>query len=273
MATRPGQEKAKQNEVWFGYDLSVGAGPVLKPQTGSFWTRKNPSQSMRDVRPTASSDSLLGLSHFLLAVASGISDKSLPLPADPQFMESAWSHMEPHAEIYERTQERLKPFKKMNKAPFSLEKHEPAIHKAIQSALEGNTFQFSKLNPILDLIDDLETECKRPLLFNMNIDCSKEVLWKLHLLYSMLFHTRSIVGADFNSNSPDVTHAGVRVDSITDYLPKSEYVANDAILYWHFKTLKQQMQSEASQVMEKAFWDYAHNGACLIESPIHRKDR
>ena len=69
---------------------------------------------------------------------------------------------------------------------------------------------------------------------------------------------------DHNAYVQDPTHEALRVDSITDYLPRADYIANDAILYWQFQKLHKQIPELAQQQMESAFHRFSHHAVCLI---------
>jgi hypothetical protein len=71
---------------------------------------------------------------------------------------------------------------------------------------------------------------------------------------------------DYNAHTTDPSHEACKIDSISDYLSKAEYVANDGLLYFNFKKLKDQMKPQAYETMNKAFMNYSHNGYCLIEA-------
>lgn len=257
-------QKPKQREIWFGYDLHTAEGAVPGPKTLRFWLRKNPSQSMGEVKGNYGSETLMGLSYLLLNQALEIES---PVEGDPQMLDASWRHLEPHFELYRRAQPRLKQFQKASETEQpAVKKFEAKLEQVLRKCCRTDHFDFTQLKPLHAAIEELENATKRPLIFNMNLNFSKEGVWQMHLLHSLLFHARGMVAGSFNEQLGDVTHQGVRVDSITDYLPKSEYVANDAMLYWEFKRQRDEMSEKAQEAMERAFWGFAHNGACLIES-------
>ena len=108
-----------------------------------------------------------------------------------------------------------------------------------------------------------------PLLYNFGLNFSKTFVDKLHTVYSFLYHLRSLVAVDHNAHAGDVSHEGLRVDAITDYLPRAEYVVNDALLYFNFKKLSapfcgpkatdSRVEKLFAAPMEKAFHKYSHN--------------
>jgi len=261
----PKQDNSKK-EIWFGYDIKTSAGIVPRLESSSFWIRQNPWETMRDVRYNSGSESLMGLSHMLLLNTLEKSPGAAVPDYNPEFVEAAWQHLEPHYELYSRAQGRLKNYQRPETPEKLTKSFEAALDTVLKAACSKNEFHFKKLFPLINAIEDFENQSKRPLIFNLNIHLSKPALGKLHYLYSLLFHARSLVAEDFNRHARDVTYTGLRVDSITDYLPKSEYVANDAMLFWMLRQNKEGMSPEAANAMEKAFWGYAHNGACLVES-------
>jgi hypothetical protein len=91
----------------------------------------------------------------------------------------------------------------------------------------------------------------------------------------MLFHLRSVVAVDWNAHVDDPSHEAVHVDSITDYIPKAEYVVNDAIMYWQFLKLSHpfvagknsdvKVEKLFVEPMRKAFMTSMHNACYLID--------
>jgi hypothetical protein len=136
----------------------------------------------------------------------------------------------------------------------------------LDSSLHPWGVDLSHLCHLVEAIDHLETKMAQPLLYNFNLKFSRPVVEKLHYLHSMLFSLRSLVAMDYNAHSQDPTHEACKVDSITDYLSKAEYVANDALLYYTFKKQNGRMKPEVFETLEKAFKSYSHNGYCLIEA-------
>jgi hypothetical protein len=142
--------------------------------------------------------------------------------------------------------------------------------------LKPNGFDLTALGPLLDTFSWLENKMGNPLLYNFGLNFSKGFLDKLHDLYSFLYHVRSVVALDHNSLCADTSHEGVKVDAITDYLPKAEYVVNDALLYWQFKKLAQPFSSAKGTdgkvdklfvgPMEKAFHKFSHHACALVDN-------
>jgi hypothetical protein len=88
----------------------------------------------------------------------------------------------------------------------------------------------------------------------------------MHYVHSMLFNLRSLIAVDYNSYIKDPTHEALKIDSITDYLSKAEYISNDALLYLQSRKLKDRIKPEVWEQLEKNFRTYSHNGLCLIEN-------
>jgi hypothetical protein len=85
----------------------------------------------------------------------------------------------------------------------------------------------------------------------------------------MLYHLRSVVAVDHNAHVEDTSLETVKCDSISDYLPKSDYTVNDALLYWHFKNLTENVSGEVEKTivapMHNYFIQYSHNACNLID--------
>jgi hypothetical protein len=148
----------------------------------------------------------------------------------------------------------------------SAQAFERAFSEYLNDAIGSQGFSLKKICDALEAIEHLENTEERPVLYNFRLRFSRETLTKMHYLHSMLFNLRALLAMDYNAHTQDPTHDSVRVDSISDYLPKAEYVANDALLYWNFKRCREEMPAKTAEKMEQAFFTYSHNGAVLIEN-------
>jgi len=122
------------------------------------------------------------------------------------------------------------------------------------------------LGHLVEAIDYLEAKMNNPLLYDFNLKFSKNLVEKMHYVHSLLFNLRSLIALDHNAHILDSTHETCKVDSITDYINKAEYVANDAMLYHQFRKQKEKVKPEVYTALEKSFKAYSHNGYCLIEA-------
>lgn len=262
-----------QNKMKLGYEISMAKGS-FKPLQIQFWSDESQFKKVKPAQPLKYfADALLGLSvvrlnHFLKS--------PLHVPhMNYSFAFDAWKALDPHCEIFQRSQERLAPIQKHSPQfdPTKVEQFEKRFTEALQAAQKPWGIDLKALAPLLTVIQDLEDATKAPLLFNFGLQFSKNFTEQLHIVYSMLFHLRSVVAVDYNAHIDDASHEAVKVDAITDYLPKAEYIVNDAVMYWNFKKLSQPLSKSAPAdfdklmvaPMEKIFQKYSHNACCLVD--------
>jgi hypothetical protein len=134
----------------------------------------------------------------------------------------------------------------------------------------------SSLGPLLEAFTTLEKQMNSTILFNFNLSFSKEFTEKLHALYSFLFHLRSIVAIDHNAHIEDASHEAIKVDSILDYMPRADYITNDALLYLNFKKLSTpfcnpkspdpRVEKLFANPLEKAFEKFSNNAYLLVNN-------
>jgi len=254
------------DQVWLGFDIKVESGSVLRPQKIQFW----PEDKFKGAHPEQPfhyfSDALIGLS--LVHLNQNLKNPFSGPKMNFSFCHEAWLALEPHRELFERSQPRvtaLRHHMKSAETPL-VEYFERNFTDTLDSALHPWGVDLGHLCHLVEAIDYMETKLGQPLLYNFNLKFSRPIVEKLHYLHSMLFSLRALVALDYNAHSQDAAHEACKVDSITDYLSKAEYVANDALLYHTFKKQKERMKPEAYETLEKAFKTYSHNGYCLIEA-------
>lgn len=260
----------KRDNVWLGFDIKVSAGPILKPYQIHYWKESDFKSAQPEAPFHYHADALVGLAMVHLVpnmqnpFAAGKNAPKMNFP----FCHEAWLALEPHHELFCRSQQRvnalrsqLKPF---NPAP--VEYFERNFTDIFEEAVHPWGLDLSHLTHTIEAIEYLETKMTAPLLYNFNLKFSKPLVEKMHHLHSLLFNLRALIALDFNAHIQDPTHEACKVDSITDYLSKAEYVANDAILYHQFKKQKDQIPAKVYESLEKSFKSYSHNGYCLIEA-------
>lgn len=251
--------------MWFGFDVISEMGRLPRPQRIEFWKDKD-FESLAPESPFHyKSDALLGLAMYLLHTdwkSSHLPAKPTPLSAD------LWRSLEPHHELFLRAQPRvqalrhqLKSAPKTESEPFSR-----TFTEVLANCREPWGFNLENLAPLTDLADQLEVKAGRPLLYDFTLQFDAEVRQKMHWLHSVLFHLRTLIAMDCNAFIQDATHEAIKVDSITDYIARAEYVSNDALLYWNYKKLRTTMPAATAEHLDQAFLTYSHNGAYLIES-------
>lgn len=257
--------KSKTQKLWFGYDVVSESGPFPRPQRIEFWNNKDFNGLAPDSPFHYKSDALLGLSLYLLNPQW----KNQHMPEAPTAVtEDLWKSLEPHHELFLRAQPRVMALRSQLKPVPNARAEEFAriFTETLAAVQDTQKYDLDSLLPLTDAIDQLEVKNARPLLYDFNLQFTPEVRTRMLWLHSVLFHLRTLVAMDYNAYIQDATHEAVRVDSITDYLARAEYVANDALLYWTFKRLRDKIPASAATPLEEAFLTYSHNGAYLIES-------
>jgi hypothetical protein len=257
-----------KDQVWLGFHIKTQAGPLPRPQQIRIWN-ENDFKSQQPQAPFHYfSDALMGLGlvHLNPHLKNPLSTPQMNFP----FCHEAWRALEPHHELYEKSQPRVRALQEKIASPPSVQPLMDYFERHFSETLEEANrpwgIELTHLAHLLEAVDYLETKMDQPLLYNFQIKFSKETVEKLQYLHTLLFNLRSLIALDHNAHTQDVTHQGCKVDSITDYLSKAEYVSNDALLFWNFCKQKQKMPSETFRHLEKQFRTYSHNGVCLIEN-------
>jgi hypothetical protein len=256
----------QKDGIWMGFDIIAGRGTFPRPEKIVFWDEKK----FKQVEPEApfhfAADALVGLS--LIHLNQRLQNPFITPKMNFSFANESWQALEPHHELYARSQPRIQALRDSMKAEPSqaAATFERGFSEVLNSALEPWGLDFTRLQDLLECIESLEVKQDRPLLYDFRLRFSRETLARLHYLHSLLFNLRALLAMDFNAHMQDPTHEAAKVDSITDYLPKAEYVANDALLYWSFKRCREEMPKATAEKMEQAFFTYSHNGAALIEN-------
>ncbi len=260
-----------------GFDLMIEGGHVGKPSRFSLWNNDKNSKKPQAHAPLKYyADALIGTTANLLKdwqhPAAGAKNTSSENP-----FWKAWTQMEAHYELYTRSNPRVESLRAESPASDKalLKKFEDSFSKALNDAFSKPEIDFRDFEFLIDKIEALENDFKQPLLYNFSMNFSKNFADQLQVFYSFLWNLRSLVAVDYNAHMQDVSHEGLKVDSVSDYLPKPDYVANDAILYYQFKKLitpfTSGRQSDVrieklfAEPLKKAFHQYSHNASYLID--------
>lgn len=265
----------KKDKVQIGYEVIVEKGPVAKPVALEFW--KDPSAHPKWTKTTPfkyMADALVGLSALKL---NDYLKSPLVCPnMNYGFCTEAWRALDPHHELFHRAVARVQSLKEQAVKP------DPKLAAALESSLNEIIAQAQKpwgidlkeLLPIHDAVAHFENKSGSRLIYNFGLSFSKQTNDKLLSLFSCLFHLRSLIALDYNAHTQDPTFEAAKVDAISDYLHRPDYVVNDALLYLNFKRLSQPFASRKDDVrleklfvspMAKAFEQYTHNAYFLVE--------
>jgi hypothetical protein len=267
----------KHKSLRLGFDVTMDKGSTWKPLKVQFWSQEGAYAHFKPTEPFKyMADALVGLSLVKLNhyVKSPIATPHL----DYGFAHDAWKALDPHVELYERSQPRVRALQSHIAVvnPAWCTEFESLFNEQFETALKPWGIDIAALGPLLETFAWFENKIGSPLLYNLGLNFSKPFIEKLHTLFSFLYHLRGLVAVDHNAHVEDPSHEGVKVDAITDYLPRAEYVVNDALLYWNFKKLAQPFsgpKAPDSRVdklfvnpMEKAFHKYSHNACHLVDN-------
>jgi hypothetical protein len=254
-----------KGQLWLGYDIETQDGVCPSPKKIIFWNDSQFKSSQPEAPFHFKADALVGLSlvqlnpHF----QNPFSAPGMNFSTAHQY----WQGLEPHYELFQRCQPRVRSLQSSVKteAPTHLQKFETQFTEILGTCSQSWGYDLESLSELLSSIDQLEIKTGQTLLYNFNLNFSRDVSAKLHHLYSFLFHLRTLCAMDHNAHIIDPTHQSVKVDSINDYLSRADYVANDAVLYFQFRKLKDKM-GPAGETMEKHFHNFAHNACSLVQN-------
>lgn len=255
----------KRDQVWLGFDIKTEGGAVLRPKQIHFWNDSQFKKSQPEEPFYYHADALVGLS--LVHLNPQLRHPFVSPQMNYSFCSEAWNALEPHQELYNKSQMAVKSVRNNIKPENQgvLEHFERHFSDALESCLHPWGVDLQHLTHLIDSIDYLETRTNKPLAYNFSIQFSKKTVQQLHYVYSLLFNLRSVIAMDYNAQIQDASHEACKVDSITDYLRKADYVSNDAMLYWAFKKQKANMPKETAEYMQQHFEKLTHNAVCLIE--------
>lgn len=267
----------KHKSLRLGFDVTLEKGTTIKPLKVQFW---NNDENYNKFKPSAPfkymADALTGLS--LIKLNHYIKSPVATPHMDYSFTCESWKALDPHIELYERAQPRVRSLQSHLAVvnPSLCAEFESHFNEQFETVLKPWGVDLTALCPLIDTISWFESKMSTPLLYNFGVSFSKPFMDKLHTLFSFLYHLRSIVAIDHNAHQEDPSHDGVRVDAITDYLPRAEYIVNDALLYAQFTKLSQPFsgpKTPDSRVekllvnpLEKAFHKFSHNACHLVDN-------
>lgn len=248
--------------MWMGFKLQVEAGPVPRPLAVKFWKKEDYKKYKPESPLHYNADALTGLALHLL-------HKNWATPDQPTaaFVQGAWKELEPLWEMSQRAQARVTSLRDhLPEQSLPTSDFEKQVKAVLAEAAQPWGFDVTELHSLVDVIEGIENQTGRPLLYNFQMAFSPEFKSTLQYLQSFLFNLRTLVAMDYNAYIQDPSHEALKVDSISDYIPRADYVANDAILYYQYRKVKKTLPTEALRAMDQAFMSYSHNGAFLIES-------
>ncbi len=270
----------KKNQFQMGIEIKTKSGSVLKPLQLQFWDFNSstppsglPTQ-FTNMTPESPfkyfTDAILGLCYHKM------NDYKFLNLEEKKFVAQAYRSFDSYSELFSKSTPRVKSLRKSAQTDaIQYENFEKQMTEIWEKTFHHKNVQFVNLNEALDCMSNFENILEKPFLYNFSIQFSESFIEKLICFYSFLFHLRALVAVDHNAHVDDTSFECVKCDSISDYLPKSDYTVNDALLYWQFKKLSTPFvgHKDKDTRIEKLFVDpmmkhfnqYNHNACCLID--------
>ncbi|MBC7465821.1 MAG: hypothetical protein H7256_07500 [Bdellovibrio sp.] len=259
------------NLLKMGLEISTESGAVLRPTSLKVSV---PSPGHISAVPQTPfkyyTDAIIGISFHKMTDFKHLDS------TQKKFAENAYTTLNPYVELFKKSSVRMNSIAKM-KGPqsFEIATFEKKMFGLWQDLFTSDHVDFTKIPKVLNLISDFENQTGNPFLYNFSIDFSTNFKEKLVCFYSFLFNLRSVIAIDHNAYIEDSSIESVKTDCITDYLPKSDYTINDALLFLQFKRLSVPFAGHKGsdvnveklfvQPLEKYFYQYNHNACCLID--------
>lgn len=270
----------KHNSLQLAIEIKTKAGAILKPHEIHFWElqSKQLPHHLKNSHPDAPfkfyTDAILALCFHKMT------DYAHLAPEQKDFAQKSYQYFDHYTELFQKSAPRVK---SLSTASLQQKKYfesfEKKVTEAWKNSFDAHGVSFTKMTEVLNCISEFESQMASPLIYNFSVFFSAEFTEKLICFYSLLFHLRSVVAIDHNAHIEDSSQETVKCDSISDYLPKSDYTVNDALLYWHFKNLSSQYtdNKQFAEVdknlvtpMHHYFLQYSHNACNLVDQlPIH----
>lgn len=263
------------SEFAFSFDIKFDSKPVPTPKL--FSVQDPIDLTSKAYRPTSEfkylNDVLCGLAYH------GVTNYSLLNLQNKEIAKQYFHQTEPYLQLFQRSEHQLKsklfPHLKPNpKAQAAFVKFENQLKDFMNTTFSNRKLNMESLEPLANLVHEFEQELSEPLIYNFNLKLSEETRSNLVSLYSFLFHLRSLSVSHYNENTQDNCFDVLTCDSISDYIPKSDFTANDAILYWQFKKLStpflgvndrdSKLENLLIKPVMRAFHQYGHNACALI---------
>ncbi|OFZ31162.1 MAG: hypothetical protein A2622_00750 [Bdellovibrionales bacterium RIFCSPHIGHO2_01_FULL_40_29] len=252
-------------------EISTDTGSVLRPIEIKLSSAKPTHPESAPNAPFKYyTDAIIGLCYHKLT------DFKFVEPSQKSFVEAAYQELNPYVELYRKSMPRVQSMTKVKpEKVLQVENFEKNMTDVWTTVFKNGSVDFSQVQKVLNLVSDFENQLGSPFLYNFSLQFSDRFRDKLTAFYAFLFHLRSVVAIDHNAYVEDSSLESVKCDSISDYLPKSDYTTNDALLFLQFKKLTTPFISHKDkdvriekllvQPLQNAFYQYNHNACCLID--------
>lgn len=265
----------KQNSFSMGFEIKTKISAVNTPTHFIPWNKEADSA---EYTPTSTlkyfNDALIGMNYHSLCRFKNISSP------EKLFITDYLTSIDPYFEIYANSSRRLNEVQKKSSFEKNLVHREQAAHfetefsTLLDQCFSQEQVQFKFIDEILNCMNDFEKKLGQAFLYNFSIQFSEKFTQKLVSFYSFLFHIRTVVAMSHNHQVEDSASQSVKCDAIADYLPKTDFTVNDALLYWQFKKLATPFRGSPDVRVEKlfvnpleqSFQKYNHNACALINN-------
>lgn len=265
----------KHNSFSMGFEIKTSPGAVNTPTQFIPWNKEAMSA---DYTPTSTlkymNDALIGMNFHALNKFKHASK------ADQQFITNYLKSIDPYFEIYANSSVRLAEINKKSTVHKNFTNKEFISHfeneftQILDKCFANEGVQFKFVDEALNCITDFEKKLGSAFLYNFSVQFSEVFTQKLISFYSFLFHVRTVVAMNHNNQVEDTAFESVKCDSINDYLAKTDFTVNDALLYWQFKKLATPFTGSPDVRVEKlfvnpleqSFQKYNHNACALINN-------
>lgn len=265
----------KKHTFEMGIEIKTAAASVLKPEQMHFWdlAAAGLPPQIKNLTPQSPfkyyTDAILGLCYHKMTDFKHLSSE------EKHFAVQAYRSFDPYTELFQKSSPRVRSLRGHSKPSLKCENFEKKMTEIWAEIFENKTIHFSKFEKALDCMSEFEMSMETAFLYNFNVQFSEKMNEKLICFYSFLFHLRSMMAIDHNAHVEDSSLESIKCDSISDYLPKSDYTVNDALLYLQFKKLSvpfvghkdkdPRIEKLFVDPMMKSFNQYNHNACCLID--------
>ncbi len=256
-----------------GFEIKMASGPISTPTQFIPWNKKTDSS---DYTPTTTlkymNDALIGMNYHVLNQFKHLSN------TDTQFIKNYLKNIDPYFEIYAKSSLRLKDVYKKTEQPKPPQKlisdFENEFSQAVDKCFSNDNVQLKFIGEALNILSDFEKKLGNAFLYNFTFEFSENFTGQLISFYSFLFHIRTVTAMNHNDQVSDSAFESIRCDSISDYLARTDYTANDALLYWQFKKLTTpfvgvsdvRVEKLLVNPLEQAFFKFNHNACSLVNN-------
>jgi hypothetical protein len=265
----------KHNSFSMGFEIKTSPGAAPTPSQFIPW---NKEAATSEYTPTSTlkymNDALIGMNFHVLSQFKYASK------SDQQFITNYLKSIDPYYEIYANASARLAEINKKSSIHKNFKNKEFVSHfeneftQVLDKCFAQEGVQFKFIDEALNCITDFEKKLESALLYNFSVHFSESFTQKLVSFYSFLFHIRTVIAMSHNNQVEDTAFESVKCDSINDYLAKTDFTVNDALVYWQFKKLATpfigspdvRVERLLVNPLEQSFQKYNHNACALINN-------